>query len=204
MIDLKPIETRVSEIEHGFTEIRNEASSIVKKSGVSQSLQAAKQLYSSEKYQARMVAVFVLGYVSARSAEALRLLRTRVSKDESWRVQEILAQAFNEHCKSVGYEEALPVIRDWLRDGSPNVRRAVTEGLRVWNQRDYFRENPQVAIRLLSELKDDESEYVRRSVGNALRDISRNEKELVRGELATWDTSDPKVRLTHRLASKFL
>ena len=54
-----------------------------------------------------------------------------------------------------------------------NHRRAVTEGLRIWTSRPFFKDNPKEAIRLLSEYKTDENEYVRKSVGNALRDISK-------------------------------
>jgi 3-methyladenine DNA glycosylase AlkC len=84
------------------------------------------------------------------------------------------------------------------------VRRAVTEGLRIWTTRNYFREHPQVAIQLLSQLHADESEYVRKSVGNALRDISRKHKGLIRAELENWDTPDKQVVQTDKLASKFL
>jgi len=184
--------------------MREEASAVVETSSPAKSLQTAKNLYSSDKHQMRMVAVFVLGFIAVVSPEAIAFLRSKVSKDDSWQVQEILAQAFNEYCKSLGYESAVPVIKDWLSDANPNVRRAVTEGLRIWNQRDYFRENPRLAIHLLAGLRNDESEYVRRSVGNALRDISRKEKTLVRTELSTWDKSNPKVAQTHELASKFL
>jgi 3-methyladenine DNA glycosylase AlkC len=127
-----------------------------------------------------------------------------VSEDASWQVQEILAKAFDEYCRSVGYEKALPKIKAWLNDKNPNVRRAASEGLRIWNQRDYFTEHPDVAVQLLSELRDDASEYVRRSAGNALRDISRREKDLIRNELAKWDTSNPRIAFTHSLAAKFL
>jgi 3-methyladenine DNA glycosylase AlkC len=96
------------------------------------------------------------------------------------------------------------MIKDWLQDKNPNVRRAASEGLRIWNQRDYFREHPEVAVQLLSKLKDDESEYVRKSIGNALRDISRREKDLIRTELAKWDITNPDVAFTHSLAAKFL
>jgi 3-methyladenine DNA glycosylase AlkC len=57
---------------------------------------------------------------------------------------------------------------------------------------------------LLSGLRDDESEYVHKSAENAIRDISRKEKELVRKELETWDTSNKKIAFTYVLASKFL
>ena len=65
---------------------------------------------------------------------------------------------------------------EWLADSSPNVRRAFTEGLRIWTGRPYFHNHPEVAIQLLSQLRNDESEYVRKSVGNALRDISKKHK----------------------------
>ena len=151
-----------------------------------------------------MLATFLFGKLAAKSKESFTFLRKRVGQDKDWRVQEILAQAFDQYCKDKGYEKTLPVIEDWLKDPNPNVRRAVTEGLRIWTTRDYFREHPEVAIRLLSQLHADESEYVRKSVGNALRDISRKHKELIRAELQNWDTSDKHVLQTYKLASKFL
>ncbi|TME13935.1 MAG: hypothetical protein E6I80_01070 [Chloroflexi bacterium] len=66
------------------------------------------------------------------------------------------------------------------------------------------RGGPEVAVRLLSTLKDDESEYVRKSAGNALRDISRKHKDVVAEELKTWDTTNKKVLFTYGLANKFL
>ena len=43
--------------------------------------------------------------------------------------------------KKTGYEKALPVIDEWLRSNNPNTRRAVTEGLRIWTSRSYFKDN---------------------------------------------------------------
>src|SRR6266568_2636559 len=94
--------------------------------------------------------------------------------------------------------------KEKIERGGKEVRRAVSEGLRIWTTRAYFQDHPQVAIQLLSALKDDESEYVRKSAGNALRDISRKHKGLLSEELKTWDTSNKKVLFTYRLASKFL
>jgi 3-methyladenine DNA glycosylase AlkD len=204
MVDVERIGRKVSVVKHGFKEMQEQAIAIATISSVSDSLRAADELFASREYQVRMVAVFVLGYIASRSAEALRMLRDRVSRDGSWQVQEILAQAFDQYCKDTGYETALPTIKEWLKDGNPNVRRAVTEGLRIWNYRDYFKQHPEVAVRLLGQLKDDDSEYVRRSVGNALRDISRKEKEPVRDELGTWDTTNKNIAFTYELANKFL
>jgi 3-methyladenine DNA glycosylase AlkC len=70
--------------------------------------------------------------------------------------------------KLVKNEAALPLIKEWLNSDCANVRRAVSEGLRVWTSRPYFKDNPQIAIQLLSSHREDKSEYVRKSVGNAL------------------------------------
>lgn len=204
-MDLNKIEQRVLKVQHGFGPMREVALNVLNESdSTPKNLRLAKDLYESKDYQVRMVAVFILGHIASKSREALRMLRKTVSQDESWQVQEILAQAFNEYCKSTGYKESIPTIKDWITDGAPNARRAVSEGLRIWNQKDYFREHPELAIKFLAKLKDDDSEYVRRSAGNAIRDISRKEKELVRAELAKWDTSNPKIEYTYELASKFL
>jgi 3-methyladenine DNA glycosylase AlkC len=141
---------------------------------------------------------------AAQRAPALRLLRVKVSHDPAWQVQEILAMAFDRYCHDCGYEAALPLIDDWLADRNPNSRRAVSEGLRIWTARPYFKDHPAEAIERLSALKADDSDYVRRSAGNALRDISRKHKDLVAGTLADWDLSDTRIRQTHQLASKFL
>jgi 3-methyladenine DNA glycosylase AlkC len=190
--------------EHGFLEIQKQAEKLAKDNTIEDSLNLSKELLSSKVHQARCLATFILGYIASRSTQALGTLRKTVSKDEDWRVQEILAKAFDRYCSDAGYEKSLPVIEEWLGDGNPNVRRAVTEGLRIWTGREYFRDNPQVAIRLLSQLKNDESDYVRRSVGNALRDISKKHEDLIKSELGTWNTSDKKVEQTYKLASRFL
>lgn len=42
-----------------------------------------------------------------------------------------MAKAFDKFCKKIGYEKALPIIDEWLKNNNPNTRRAVTEGLRI-------------------------------------------------------------------------
>ena len=128
--------------------------------------------YKSNIYQVRMYSVFLFGYLSEQD-DVLAFMRDEVSKDNNWRVQEVLAKAFDEFCKKIGYEKALPVIDEWLKNNNPNTRRAVTEGLRIWTSRPYFKDNPNEAIRRIAALKEDTSEYVRKSAGNALRDISK-------------------------------
>ena len=84
------------------------------------------------------------------------------------------------------------------------VRRAVTEGLRIWTSRPYFRDHPGDAVSRLSRLRGDSSEYVRKSVGNALRDISKKHPDLVAAELETWSLETKEVSQVYRLASKLI
>ncbi len=195
---------RVQKTQHGFLDIQKAADEIADGQPAEESLRIAKQLFTSEIHQVRSLATFIFGRLAANSKESLEFLKQNVSQDNNWRVQEILAKAFDKYCADTGYEQTLFVIKEWLGDSSPNVRRAVTEGLRIWTGRPYFRDHPEVAIQLLSELRNDESEYVRKSVGNALRDISKKHKELVKIELQQWDITNKRVEQTHKLAIKFL
>ena len=196
---------RVQNTHNGFLDIQKAAGEVFGGHTSKESLQLAKQLFNSEIYQARSLATFpFLGRLASKSNESIRFLKERVSQDSDWRVQEILAKAFDRFCADIGYKDALPVINEWLADSNSTLRRAVTEGLRIWTGRSYFRDHPEVAIQLLSKLRNDESEYVRKSVGNALRDISKQHKDLVKNELCTWDITNKQIKQTHKLASKFL
>ena len=195
---------RAKKTQHGFLDLQKAANEVVDEQPAEDSLRIAKQLFKSEIYQARSSATFIFGRLAANSNQTFEFLKQHVSKDNDWRIQEILAKAFDRYCADVGYEQAIPVIREWLADSSPNVRKAVTEGLRIWTGRPFFCDHPEVAIPFLSRLRNDESEYVRKSVGNALRDISKKHNELVNIELYQWDIKNKHIKQTHKLASKFL
>jgi 3-methyladenine DNA glycosylase AlkD len=199
---MKEIIERLSKIEHGFQHIEIEAKNIFSSENIKEVLNIADKLLDNDIYQARMLAVFLLGYSASKDLNALKVLRTEVSKDSNWRVQEILAKSFDHYCNDIGYEKALPIIKDWLKDPNPNVCRAVTEGLRIWTNRTYFKTNPRIAIQLISQHKASESEYLRKSVGNSLRDISKKHKELVEKEISTWDLSDKRIHFTYKYATK--
>ncbi len=195
---------RVQKTQHGFTDIKKSADELVASQTPEVCISLAHELFKSEIHQARMLAAFIFGRFAAQSDDILQFMRETISRDDNWRVQEILAMAFDQFCTDRGYENALPIIQDWLGDSHHHVRRAVTEGLRIWTSRPYFDEHPEIAIELLSKLRTDESEYVRKSVGNALRDISRKHPDLIRTELSSWDRSSKKVAQVYKLASRFL
>ena len=197
------LEKEFSLIENGFKEQEKRALADYKAKGAAHCKELARLAYSSEVYQVRMYAVFLFGHLSD-SEEILTFMRDEISKDENWRVQEVLAKAFDEFCKKIGYEQALLTIDEWLKNGNANAKRAVTEGLRIWTNRPYFKDNPSEAIRRLASLKGDESEYLRKSVGNAIKDISKKFPNLVKTELDSWDLDSKEAMQTYKFASKFI
>lgn len=161
-------------------------------------------LYESDNFQIQEAGVFLAGYIADEYPDALAFLHDIVSLHPNWKVQEILAMSFDNYCAKTGYEKALPTIREWFADENANVRRAASEGLRVWTSRKFFKEHPEIAIELLSSHKNDESEYVRKSAGNCLRDISKKFPDLILKELSTWDLSSKEAKQVYKLAGKFV
>ncbi len=86
--------------------------------------------------------------------------------------------------------ETLARLRTWAGDPNVHVRRLVSEGSRPrlpWAPRlRRFQEDPTPVLELLELLKDDEEEYVRRSVANCLNDISKDHSERVVETTRRW------------------
>lgn len=200
---IQQLEKEFSLIKNGFKQEEKQALEDYRKFNQEDIQKLAFLSYQSTVYQVRMYGVFLFGYLS-EDKEILDFMKKEVSKDENWRVQEVLAKAFDEYCRKIGYEQALPVMDEWLRDAHPNTRRAVTEGLRIWTSRPYFKEYPEEAIKRIAALKEDSSEYVRKSVGNVLRDISKKYPELIKAELDTWNIEKKSVKQVYQLASLYI
>ena len=95
-------------------------------------------------------------------------------------------------------EPTLERLHIWASDDNIHVRRLVSEGTRPrlpWAPRlRRFQEDPLPVIELLEILKDDEEEYVRRSVANNLNDISKDHPALAVKTAARWWTDDADDR----------
>ena len=80
-------------------------------------------------------------------------------------------------------EETLSVLRHWVRDRNPHVRRLVSEGTRLrlpWAPRvSWLDRHPERILELLELLKDDPSTLARRSVANSLNDLGRVRPDLL-------------------------
>ncbi len=87
-------------------------------------------------------------------------------------------------------ERTLNRLREWTQDPSHHVRRLVSEGTRPrlpWAGRlKEFQRDPTPVLELLELLKDDPSDYVRRSVANNLNDIARDHPDVTIATCAAW------------------
>jgi DNA alkylation repair enzyme len=188
----------------GWSKVRAVAKSLAGAGTPDEVAAVAERELGSEDTRHRMLAIYLLGFTAGARPANMATLRERAVPDPNWEAQEALAQAFDAYCAAIGYEAALPLIDAWLGDEQANARRAVSEGLRPWTSksRRHFYARPAEAIRRLAALRADESEYVRHSAGNALRDIRRAHPDLVNAETATWDMNDPRVRFTYERVLK--
>ena len=87
-------------------------------------------------------------------------------------------------------ERALGIMKEWIGDPNRHVRRLVSEGTRPrlpWAmQLPRLITDPSPTLTLLEALRDDEEEYVRRSVANHLNDISKDHPDLVANLARDW------------------
>ncbi|WP_057830311.1 DNA alkylation repair protein [Colwellia sp. TT2012] len=81
-------------------------------------------------------------------------------------------------------------LRQWVTDDDYHVRRLTSEGTRPrlpWGIRlQRFCQDPSPNLWLLEQLKDDDSEYVRRSVANHLNDIAKDNPDIVIDMCKRW------------------
>lgn len=79
---------------------------------------------------------------------------------------------------------------NWTQSKNAHVRRLASEGCRPllpWGLRLHqFAKDPAPVLPILEALKDDPTEYVRRSVANNINDIAKNQPELVAQIAVKW------------------
>ncbi|WP_322770451.1 DNA alkylation repair protein [Frankia sp. Cr1] len=151
----------------------------------------------------RMGVAITLGPVAVTRPEAMSFLLGVVPGDADWRVQEALAKGFDWYCAESGWATAVPMIEAWITHNHVNVRRAASEGPRVWTKRPHFDKHPELAIELLGRLRADREPYVRKSVANALSDVSKTHPDLTLPALSEW-SREPNAAWVVRNACRHL
>jgi len=88
-------------------------------------------------------------------------------------------------------EKSIDILNNWTNSKDENIRRFTTESIRprgVWCKHiDRLKENPEMALPILENLKSDKSNYVQNSVGNWLNDASKTKPDFVIELCEKWN-----------------
>ena len=121
---------------------------------------------------------------------------------KNWEIREsaceVILEAFRYQPKKM-----MPLLKTWTESENENLRRAVVESIRPHAQIKWLR-NPEKndeIIALLTRLRSDPSEYVRKSVGNNFKDLSKYMPEKVLSVFESW-VSEYHIHVCPDLASK--
>lgn len=115
--------------------------------------------------------------------------------EESFALMESLTQCFTAEFAVRPFvrdyqDKTLAALLERVSHPNPHVRRWCSEGTRPrlpWGEKlTALATDPRPALPILEALKDDPSEYVRKSVANHLNDISREHPQLVLGIARRW------------------
>jgi 3-methyladenine DNA glycosylase AlkC len=105
-------------------------------------------------------------------------------------------------------ERSLALMHDWSLDANEHVRRLASEGCRPrlpWSFRlEQIQADPQLAAKILDNLKADSSLYVRKSVANHLNDITKDHPEWVLDLIEGWSLEDKNTAWIARHALRSL
>ena len=105
-------------------------------------------------------------------------------------------------------ERAVQIILTWTNNSNEHVRRLASEGTRSrlpWGMAlGVFKKDPSSILPILDQLKNDDSEYVRRSVANNLNDISKDNPEVTMSLAKSWIgiNSNTKKLVKHALRTQ--
>jgi 3-methyladenine DNA glycosylase AlkC len=96
----------------------------------------------------------------------------------------------------------------WAKSNNHHIRRLASEGLRPrlpWAQAlPLFKKDPSPILPILQQLKQDESEYVRKSVANCLNDISKDHPNTMLRIVNEWKNTSPHTDWIIKHASRSL
>jgi 3-methyladenine DNA glycosylase AlkC len=140
----------------------------------------------------RALAAFVVPMVySDDLPKQLEWLRFTAALEGTW-PREASATILHHLIIQHGVAMVLPLVREWIKDEDPAVRRLVTEAFRprgvMLAHLNELKEDPAPLKKILEPLLDDPSDYVQKSVANNLNDISKDHPEIILEWTKEWNT----------------
>ena len=89
-----------------------------------------------------------------------------------------------------GVESVLQKVYPWLMDSNEGVRRIVTEGIRprlmMVPHIEELKRDPSILKKVFEPLLEDPTDYVRKSVGNCMNDVSKDNPKILLDWLEEW------------------
>lgn len=132
-------------------------------------------------------------------AEKLRRIQP-FAADEHFGVREIGWMAVRPAI-TAQLQESIGILATWTTAADANIRRFATEATRprgVWCAHiDLLKQQPEMALALLTPLRADPSRYVRDSVGNWLNDASKTRPDFVRDLCRQWQRESDTPATTY-------
>jgi len=102
----------------------------------------------------------------------------------------VALECFTKYASSEFAQKMMRQMEKWAESDNHHVRRLASEGSRPrlpWAMAlPEFKKNPAPVIKILNKLKNDQSEYVRRSVSNNLNDISKDNPDVTLKIAKAW------------------
>lgn len=146
------------------------------------------------------ISQFIESYGLEHYSESMNALKKLTTHFTS----EFCLRPFIQHYDQKVFDDLL----SWRQDKNHHIRRLVSEGTRPnlpWGQKvQSINENLERNIDLISHLRSDSSEYVRRSVANHLNDISRLNPKLYFKTIDTFKEKTPEVKKVIRHSARTL
>ncbi len=139
---------------------------------------------------ARSWAAFVTGFQYEKDIDKLLVNIKKFADDEHFGVRESAWMAARKTL-SQNLEYSIPLLKIWVKDEKPFIRRFAIEVLRprgVWcSHIPELKENPQIALPILEPLKNEKHRYVQNSIANWLNDASKSQPEFVIELCKQWE-----------------
>ena len=142
----------------------------------------------------RCYATYLIGLNEGLTIEQKLVQAQKLVADTHFGVREVIWMALRPEIDK-HLEAAIGVLTGWTKSEDENLRRFTTESTRprgVWCKHiDRLKENPEMALPILENLKSDDSKYVQDSVGNWLNDASKSKPAFVIQLCNQWKKESP-------------
>lgn len=132
-------------------------------------------------------AIHVAAHVAAEDLDAVLTDVKRWADHDDWEIRENACYPLRFALKK-NKVETLNVLRSWAQDDNENIRRAAAESLRPLSEIKWLRDpekNDQV-LEIISLINHDPSIYVRKAVGNNLKDLTKYMPEKILRLIEGW------------------